>query len=57
MIWERFMNRFFGKENKKWICLMTIIMMLQFVVASYFCMQKQGFHYDEYYSYGSRGVK
>lgn len=50
------MNRFFGKENKKWICLMTIIMMLQFVVASYFCMQKQGFHYDEYYSYYSSNV-
>lgn len=36
--------------------LMTIIMMLQFVVASYFCMQKQGFHYDEYYSYYSSNV-
>ena len=46
----------FLKENKKWICLMTIIMMLQLVVASYFCMQKQGFHYDEYYSYYSSNV-
>lgn len=44
------------RENGKWICLMTIIMMLQFVVASYFCMQKQGFHYDEYYSYYSSNV-
>ena len=44
------------KENGKWICLMTIIMMLQFVVASYFCIQKQGFHYDEYYSYYSSNV-
>lgn len=35
---------------------MTIIMMLQLVVASYFCMQKQGFHYDEYYSYYSSNV-
>ena len=50
------MNRFLGKENKKWICLMTIIMMLQFVVASYFCVQKQGYHYDEYYSYYSSNV-
>ena len=46
----------FLKENKKWFCLMTIIMMLQFVVASYFCIQKQGFHYDEYYSYYSSNV-
>lgn len=44
------------KENKKWICLMTIIMVLQFFVASYFCMEKQGFHYDEYYSYYSSNV-
>ena len=35
---------------------MTLIMMLQLVVASYFCMQKQGFHYDEYYSYYSSNV-
>ena len=35
---------------------MTIIMMLQRVVASYFCFQKQGFHYDEYYSYYSSNV-
>lgn len=47
------MKRSFWKENKKWIGLMTLIMMLQLVVASYFCMQKQGFHYDEYYSYYS----
>ena len=50
------MIRSFLKENKKWICLMTLIMMLQLVVASYFCMQKQGFHYDEYYSYYSSNV-
>ena len=35
---------------------MTTIMMLQLVVASYFCTQKQGFHYDEYYSYYSSNV-
>ena len=50
------MIRSFLKENKKWICLMTLIMMLQLVVASYFCIQKQGFHYDEYYSYYSSNV-
>ena len=50
------MVRSFLKENKKWICLMTLIMMLQLVVASYFCIQKQGFHYDEYYSYYSSNV-
>ena len=50
------MRQSVGKENKKWICLMTIIMVLQFLVASYFCIQKQGFHYDEYYSYYSSNV-
>ena len=50
------MSRFLEKENKKWFFLMTIIMMLQFIVASYFCMQKQGYHYDEYYSYYSSNV-
>ncbi len=50
------MKRPIWNENEKWICLMTIIMVLQFVVASYFCMQKQGFHYDEYYSYYSSNV-
>ena len=35
---------------------MTLIMMLQLVVASYFCIQKQGMHYDEYYSYYSSNV-
>lgn len=50
------MTNSFWKENKKWFLLMTIIMMLQLVVASYFCVQKQGFHYDEYYSYYSSNV-
>ena len=50
------MKTSFWKENKRWIFLMTIIMMLQLVVASYFCVQKQGFHYDEYYSYYSSNV-
>lgn len=42
--------------QKRWLCLLTLIMMLQLIVASYFCMQKQGFHYDEYYSYYSSNV-
>ena len=50
------MKKSFWIENKRWIFLMTIIMMLQLVVASYFCIQKQGFHYDEYYSYYSSNV-
>lgn len=50
------MKRPFIKENKKWIGLMIVIMMLQLIAASYFCIQKQGFHYDEYYSYYSSNV-
>lgn len=50
------MRQAVGKDNKKWFCLLVIIMVLQFIVASYFCIQKQGFHYDEYYSYYSSNV-
>ena len=50
------MGQSIWKENKKWICLVIVIMVLQFLVASYFCIQKQGFHYDEYYSYYSSNV-
>lgn len=50
------MKQSLEKGNKKWVCLMIAIMMLQLVVASYFCIQKQGFHYDEYYSYYSSNV-
>lgn len=35
------------------ILAMVVLFVLQISVASYFCMQKQGFHYDEYYSYYS----
>lgn len=41
------------KANIKWIFLMSLILMVQLAVATYFCIQKQGFHYDEYYSYYS----
>lgn len=39
--------------KKTWIGLLFVIMVLQLVAASYFCTRKQGFHYDEYYSYYS----
>lgn len=35
---------------------LLLIMMLQLFVASYFCMKKEGYHYDEYYSYYSSNV-
>lgn len=50
------MKKTFFQENRKWLCVLTIIMMLQLFAASYFCIQKQGFHYDEYYSYYSSNV-
>ncbi len=39
--------------KKAWFVLLFVIMVLQLVAASYFCTRKQGFHYDEYYSYYS----
>ena len=44
------------EKRRGWILGLIIIMMLQFIAASYFCMQKQGYHYDEYYSYYSTNV-
>ena len=41
---------------KQWLYFLTLVMMLQLIAASYFCMRKQGFHYDEYYSYYSSNV-
>lgn len=43
------------RKKQTWIVL-GLIMVLQFIAASYFCMQKQGYHYDEYYSYYSSNV-
>ena len=44
-------------ENRRiWLVGLSLIMMLQLIVASYFCMEKQGYHYDEYYSYYSSNV-
>lgn len=50
------MNKAVTGNRKVQIGLLTVIMMLQLIVASYFCTQKQGFHYDEYYSYYSSNV-
>lgn len=36
-----------------WYGLMAVVLLLQLVVIFYFCHQKEGFHYDEYYSYYS----
>lgn len=47
-------NLFFSKY--KFIGIMAIILLLQVITAFYFCTQKQGFHYDEYYSYYSSNV-
>lgn len=36
--------------------ILVMVIILQFVTALYFCAQKQGLHYDEYYSYYSTNV-
>lgn len=46
-------------ENKRKInriAILTAIVIVQFIIAFYFCAQKEGFHYDEYYSYYSSNV-
>jgi len=49
-------------ENKKsflekwFIPCMALLLILQLCAAFWFCAQKQGFHYDEYYSYYSSNV-
>ncbi len=49
-------------ENKKsflekyFIPCMVLLLILQLCAAFWFCVQKQGFHYDEYYSYYSSNV-
>lgn len=46
----------FFKEHRRPLLILTVILILQFATAFYFCTQKQGFHYDEYYSYYSSNV-
>ncbi|MCM1038387.1 MAG: glycosyltransferase family 39 protein [Ruminococcus sp.] len=40
-------------EHKKWFICFGIIWCVQMLTAVYFCVQKQGFHEDEFYSYYS----
>lgn len=44
-------------RNKKFFLPgMILLLIIQLCVALFFCAQKQGFHYDEYYSYYSSNV-
>ena len=47
------MKQSFWYEKYGWYCLMGVILFLQLAVIFYFCNQKEGYHYDEYYSYYS----
>ena len=40
-------------EKKKYLIAFVLIWVVQMAAAFYFCMQKQGFHEDEYYTYYS----
>lgn len=44
------------KSKKLFFPCMLLLLVIQLVVVFWFCMQKQGFHYDEYYSYYSSNV-
>ena len=44
------------KADTAFIIMLVITIVLQLAVALCFCMQKQGFHYDENYSYYSSNV-
>lgn len=49
-------NKITGNEtgkNKTWLVLFLLVWCVQMLTAVYFCMQKQGFHEDEFYSYYS----
>lgn len=43
-------------SKRVYIILMIAVIVLQLAAAFYFCAQKQGCHYDEYYSYYSSNV-
>ena len=47
------MKPIFKDKNILWSGLIIIILILQLATAFYFCSQKSGYHYDEYYSYYS----
>ncbi len=44
------------KNKKFFLPCMILLLIVQLCAAFYFCVQKQGFHYDEYYSYYSSNV-
>lgn len=44
------------KNKKVFLPCMLLLLIVQLGMAFYFCAQKQGFHYDEYYSYYSSNV-
>ncbi len=50
-------DRYKTEPNKyTYAVILMVIIMLQFIAAFYFCTKKEGFHYDEYYSYYSSNV-
>ena len=44
------------KSKRLYLSCMTLLLLLQLMAVLWFCVQKQGFHYDEYYSYYSSNV-
>ena len=42
-----------GNKRRKYLAAFLMIWVVQMVTAFYFCVQKQGFHEDEYYTYYS----
>lgn len=42
--------------EKSFLPCMIVLLVIQLCAAFYFCSQKQGYHYDEYYSYYSSNV-
>ena len=44
------------KNKKLFLPGMILLLIIQLCAAFFFCTQKQGFHYDEYYSYYSSNV-
>lgn len=44
------------KNKKLFLPCMTGLLIIQLIVVMWFCVQKQGYHYDEYYSYYSSNV-
>lgn len=40
-------------KNRRWLVLFLLVWCVQMLTAVFFCIQKQGFHEDEFYSYYS----